>query len=116
MNDQSKNGGAPHLTSDDFDKTLADAGEMPVLVDFYADWCGPCQLAAPVIEKLADEYKGKAVVAKVDVDANNELAQKFGVMSIPTVILFHKGEVKDKQIGFSGEQMYTGMLDKVLGE
>jgi thioredoxin 1 len=112
--DATASSGVPHLTVDGFDKALEDAGDQPLLVDFYADWCGPCQLAAPVIEKLAVEYKGKAVLAKVDVDNNRELAQRYGVMSIPTVILFHNKNVKEKQVGYKGEQGYVDMLNKVL--
>lgn len=106
--------GALHLTVDSFDQALKDAGDKPVLVDFFATWCGPCQLAAPVIEKMAVQYQDKAVIAKVDVDQQGALAQRYGVRSIPTVLLFHKGEVKDQQIGFAGEPGYVSMLNKVL--
>ena len=108
--------GAIHLSDEDFQKALDTAG-MPVLVDFYAEWCGPCKLAAPIIEKLADEYRGKVLMAKLDVDENSATAQKYGVMSIPTVIIFKKDgdQVKevDRKIGFPGEAGYRQMIDKV---
>ncbi len=105
-----------HLTVDTFDQALTDAGDKPVLVDFFATWCGPCQMAAPVIDKLGQDYDGKAVIAKVDVDDNGDLASRYGVRSIPTVVLIHNGEVVDKQVGFNGEAGYVSMLKKVLGD
>ena len=84
MND--KQTGAIHLTDNNFAQTIKDAGK-PVLVDFSAQWCGPCQMAAPIIDKLADEYKDKVLIVKVDVDENRETARQYGVMSIPTVII-----------------------------
>jgi thioredoxin 1 len=102
---------AVHLTKDDFQKTLDEAKNMPVLVDFYADWCGPCKMAAPVIKELAQEYNGKAVIAKVNVDEQQELAGEHGVMSIPTVIAFVNGEEVERKIGFAGKEGYVSMLD-----
>jgi thioredoxin 1 len=108
--------GAAHLGEADFESTIQNAG-MPVLVDFYAEWCGPCKMAAPIIEKLADEYNGKVLVAKLDTDEARSVAQKFGVMSIPTVIIFNKvgEEIKevDRKIGFPGEAGYRQMLERV---
>ncbi|MBP7700515.1 thioredoxin [Candidatus Woesebacteria bacterium] len=114
MSDDKK--GVLHLTQEDFAKVLADAGDKPVLVDFYAEWCGPCKLAAPVIEELGEEYAGKAVIAKVDVDDQNALASEHGVMSIPTVIVFHKGEEVDRKIGFAGKEGYVGMIEGSMSE
>jgi thioredoxin 1 len=112
---QSKTG-AVHLSEADFEQTLK-AG-LPVFVDFYAEWCGPCKLAAPIVEKLAGEYQDRVVIAKVDVDENRALAQKYGVMSIPTVLVFNKvgEEVKeiDRKVGFPGEAGYRQMLGKVI--
>ncbi len=112
-----KTTGATHLTDADFEQTIKEAGK-PVFVDFYAEWCGPCKLAAPIVEKLAGEYQGKAVIAKLDVDENHDTAVKYGVMSIPTVIVFDtvNGEVKevDRKIGFPGEGGYRQMLGKVV--
>lgn len=110
---------AIHLTSDDFQATLDQAAKdgKAVFVDFYADWCGPCQIAAPIIDKLAPEYADKVVIAKLNVDENNDISAKYGVMSIPTVIMFNKegkemAEV-DRKIGFGGEDGYREMLDRV---
>ena len=103
-----------HLTGDNFDQALKDAGSKPVMLDFFAEWCGPCKMAAPIIDELAEEYKDKAVVAKVDVDANQDLAQKYGVMSIPTVIMLKDGEELDKQVGFIGKEGYEKMITDAL--
>lgn len=107
-----------HLTSDDFDQKLEESKEndMPIMVDFYADWCGPCKMAAPVIDKLSNTYDGKAMIAKLNVDENNAVAQKYQVMSIPTVIMFKGGEEVDRKIGFAGEQGYVEMLNKVVAD
>ncbi len=112
--------GATHLSSDTFAQTLSDAAakNMPVVVDFYADWCGPCQTAAPVIDSLADEYKDRVMIAKLNVDENNQTAAEYGVMSIPTVIVFAKKNEKmeevDRQIGFPGEDGYRKMIERVV--
>lgn len=113
--------GAPHWTAEEFDQKLKEAGDLPIIVDFYAEWCGPCKLAAPIIDKLSGEYAGKAIIAKVDTDENNELAGKYGVMSIPTVVIFKKQagaeaptEI-DRKIGFPGEPGYRQMIDKAVG-
>lgn len=108
--------GAVHLTSDTFKKTLEEAGKngQPLFVDFYAEWCGPCQIAAPIVDKLSGEYDGKAMVTKLNVDENNDVAAEYGVMSIPTVIVFKDGEEVDRQIGFPGEDGYRKMLDQAI--
>lgn len=110
--------GAIHLSSADFMTTVIQANQ-PIMVDFFANWCGPCQMAAPIIDKLAKEYSAKAMVAKVDVDENSDIAQQYGVMSIPTVIILKKNakgevEVFDRQVGFVGETGYRQMLEKAL--
>lgn len=114
MSEDTKTQGAAHLTQANFSKTLKDAGSKPVLVDFFAEWCGPCKMAAPIIEELAGEYADKAVIAKVDVDAENSLAAQHGVMSIPTVIVFVNGEEVDRKIGFAGKQGYVSMIDGAM--
>lgn len=105
-----------HLDDASFQKTL-DESTTPVLVDFYADWCGPCKMAAPVLEKLATEMKGKLVISKVNTD-ETDLAQQFGVMSIPTVIAFVKKDGKvvevDRKIGFPGEEGYRQMIQAIV--
>lgn len=107
---------AVHLTTDNFDTTLeqAKSDNKPVFVDFYADWCGPCKMAAPHIDKMAEEYTDKAVIAKVNVDDHNELAVRYQVMSIPTVVVFKNGEEVDRQIGFPGPDKYKQMVDSQL--
>lgn len=100
------------VSEKDFDERVLQA-EKPVLVDFWAEWCGPCRALGPVIEKLAEEYDGRASVAKVDVDANQRIAMQFGIRSIPTVMLFNKGEVVDTFIGVRPKADYAGALDKV---
>lgn len=100
---------AVHLTKSDFEEKVKNG---VVVVDFWAEWCGPCKMAGPVIDALADEYKGKVLVAKVDVDAEPDLAGKFGVMSIPTVVLFKDGKEVGRQVGFAGKQGYVDLLKK----
>ena len=85
------------ITDANIDQVIS--GNKPVLIDFWADWCGPCHMIAPVIQELADEYEGKAVVGKLDVDANPVTAQKYGIRSIPTLIITKGGQVVDQQIG-----------------
>ena len=86
----------------------------PVLVDFYADWCGPCKMVAPVLEELDGEYDGSVVFAKINVDNEQELAMRYGVLSIPTLILFKNGEQLDKTVGFGGKPQLKAMIDKGL--
>jgi len=86
---------------------------LPVLVDFYADWCGPCQMASPVLEELAKEYEGKVRFGKVNVDQGQTLAQKYGVMSIPTLIIFQNGKEVARQVGFSGKKALIDLILKV---
>jgi len=115
---------APHFSGDELQAYLKDGKNMPLLVDFYAEWCGPCKLAAPIIDKLSVEYKGKVTIAKLDTDENNEMARQFGVMSIPTVIIFKNttGDDKaelievDRKIGYGGEEAYRELLKKLVGE
>ena len=101
-----------YLTKETFDATLASS--EPVMVDFWATWCGPCRMIGPVIEELATEYKGKAKVCKVDVDEQPELAERFQVMTIPTVIVFKNGQIAEKTIGAKSKQAFEQMIDKQL--
>jgi len=102
-----------HFTDTNFDETVLKA-EKPVLVDFFADWCGPCRMVAPVIEEIAKNFGEKIVVGNVDVDANPGVAGKYGVMSIPTVILFNQGKEIERQVGFGGKEIYEEMVKKIL--
>ena len=86
------------LTDANFEEEVLKS-ELPVLVDFWAEWCGPCKMFAPTIEELATEYKGRAKIAKLNVDQNPAVAEKFGIRGIPTVMLFHGGKLRSKQLG-----------------
>lgn len=88
--------------------------DKPVLVDFFADWCGPCRMVSPIIEELAGQYSEKVLVGKLDVDANQKIAQDYRVMSIPTVILFEKGKEVARQVGFAGKDPYIKMVEQVI--
>ncbi len=87
-----------HFTDENFNEEVL-SSNIPVLVDFYADWCGPCKMLAPVIETLAGEYEGKVKIGKLNVDNAPDTAQKFGIMSIPTLLYFKNGELVNKSIG-----------------
>lgn len=101
------------FTDQNFDTEVLQS-RIPVLVDFWAVWCGPCQMAGPVIDELAEELKDKVKVGKVNVDENPVTASKFGVMSIPTVILFNNSQEVKREVGFSGKEGYRKLLDEVL--
>jgi thioredoxin len=98
----------------DFDSMVLQS-EVPVFVDFYADWCGPCNMIAPTIEALSEEYAGKVKFVKINVDNNQELAMKYDVMSIPTSMLFENGMVKDSLIGAYPASAYRQRIDHALG-
>jgi thioredoxin 1 len=104
---------AMELTDQNFDQIVGQKGVA--LVDFWAVWCGPCRAVAPVIEQLSSEYDGKAVVAKVDVDNNPETAVKYGIRSIPTVVVFKDGEIVDKIVGATTKSVYASKLDAAIG-
>lgn len=101
-----------HLKKTDFDAAV-DVAPL-AMVDFWADWCGPCKMVAPVVEKIADDYDGKALVAKVNIDEEPELAQKFGVMSIPTLVFLKNGREFDRKVGVMPPETFTSVLDENL--
>lgn len=104
---------ALEITDANFDELVMKASQ-PVVVDFWAEWCGPCRMIGPVIEELYDEYQGKALIGKVNVDANSDVAAQFGVRSIPTVLFIKNGEVVDKSVGAVPKATLTMKLDALL--
>ena len=101
-----------HFDRTSFEKAIA--GSQPVLVDFWAPWCGPCRMIAPSIEELSKDYEDRAVVGKIDVDEVPDLAHRFGVMSIPTLIVFKGGKVVEQAIGARGKADIAAMIDRHL--
>jgi thioredoxin 1 len=104
---------AMHLNEDNFQSEVLEA-DTPALIDFWAPWCGPCQMMGPTIDKLAGDYEGKAVVAKVNVDDNPDLASKYGIRSIPALLLFQDGEVQDQLVGVQSEDVLKEKLDSMM--
>lgn len=102
-----------NFTTSDFEERVLKA-EVPVLVDFYADWCGPCKMMAPVVEALAVEMAGSVKVGKLNIDDNESLAVKYGVMTIPTLAVFKNGEMVDKLIGVQSKDKLQAMIEKNL--
>jgi thioredoxin 1 len=101
------------VTDNDFSQEVLNS-DKPVLVDFWAAWCAPCRALGPVLESLAEDYGDRAKVAKLDVDANQQVAMKYGIRSIPTVILFDKGEIVDSFIGVRPKAEYVASLEEIL--
>ncbi|HET6435455.1 MAG TPA: thioredoxin TrxA [Xanthomonadaceae bacterium] len=102
-----------HATDADFDSVVLQS-EQPVLVDFWAQWCGPCKMIAPALDELADNYQGRAKVVKVDIDQNRATALKYHVRSIPMLLVFKDGQVQGTQIGAVGKAQLAQLIDKAL--
>jgi thioredoxin 1 len=102
-----------NVTSATFNQEVLEA-TVPVLADFWAEWCVPCRMVAPVLEKLAEEHKGKLKVAKINVDQESDLAAKFNIVSIPTILLFHQGLVAKQQIGAAPRKVLEEMIKEYL--
>ncbi|MCE2497070.1 MAG: thioredoxin [Flavobacteriales bacterium] len=103
---------ALELDQSNFEDTIN--SEKPVLVDFWAEWCGPCRMVGPIVEELSNDYADKAVVGKVNVDNNSEISMKYGIRNIPTLLIFKNGEVVDKQVGVAPKEVLAGKLDAQL--
>ncbi|OLE89687.1 MAG: thioredoxin [Crenarchaeota archaeon 13_1_20CM_2_51_8] len=113
MPKETANGKVLHLDDGEFDTEVLKSN-VPVLVDFYADWCGPCHAIAPTIEALSNEFEGKVKFVKVDVDENQEVASRYEIMSIPTIMLFEKGKVEDSIVGAYSASVYKQHIERAL--
>ncbi|MFN5370830.1 MAG: thioredoxin [Bacteroidia bacterium] len=100
-----------HTITDANFEELVLKSDKPVLVDFWAEWCGPCRVVGPIVEELANDYEGKAVVGKVDVDSNPNISMQFGIRNIPTLLVFKNGQVVDKQVGAVPKNVLAAKLD-----
>lgn len=106
---------ALEITDANFEELVLKS-DKPVMIDFWAAWCGPCRMVGPIIEQISEEYEGKAVVGKVDVDTNQQYAAQYGVRNIPTVLVFKNGEVVGRQVGVAPKNAYSEALDSLLAE
>ena len=104
---------ALEFTDANFDQTVLKS-DQPVLVDFWAEWCGPCRMVGPIVEELAKEYEGKAVIGKLDVDNNPGVSAQFGIRNIPTILFFKNGEIVDKQVGAVPKSVLAGKINSLI--
>lgn len=103
---------ALEITDSNYKEILAES--KPVVIDFWAPWCGPCKMVGPIIDELATEYEGKAIIGKCDVDDNDDVASVFGIRNIPTVLFFKDGQLVDKQVGSAPKGIYAAKIDALL--
>ena len=103
---------ALEVTDANFEE-LVNAGK-PMVLDFWAEWCGPCRMVSPIIDELATEYEGKVTIGKMDVDNNNDLVAQFGIRNIPTVLFFKEGKLVDKQVGAAQKSAFVAKIDALL--
>jgi thioredoxin 1 len=103
---------ALHITDESFKELIA--GDKPVVVDFWAEWCGPCRMVAPAVEELAKEYEGKAIIGKMNCDENDEVQVEYGVRNIPTILFFKDGVLKDRQVGVASKSLLEQKLNALL--
>jgi thioredoxin 1 len=104
---------ALEITSNNFEELVL-KNDKPVLIDFWAEWCGPCRMVGPVIDELSNDYEGKAIVGKVNVDNEQEISSRFGIRNIPTILFFKNGEVVDKNVGLSPKKDLARKLDSLM--
>ena len=104
---------ALEITDSNFEETVLKS-DKPVMVDFWAAWCGPCRMVGPIIDELSEEYDGKAIIGKIDIDSNQQYAAQFGVRNIPTVLVFKDGELVERKVGVSSKNDYAEAIDKLI--
>jgi thioredoxin 1 len=104
---------AVELTDANFEE-LALKSDKPVLIDFWAEWCGPCRMVTPIVEEIATDYDGKAIVGKVNVDENPNISAKYGIRNIPTILFLKNGEIADKSVGAVPKNVLTDKMDNLL--